>query len=169
MGGRNKEQEKEVLEWIFAILGEPVPKGDYEDILKDGVVLCKLANKMTPGSIKKIQERGTNFQLMENIQRFQAFMKKYGLPESEIFQTADLFERRNIAQVTLSLYALGRITQKHPEWTGPSLGPKMSEENKRTFTEEQLRAHEGELNLQMGYNKGASQAGHGGFGNSRHM
>jgi transgelin len=89
-------------------------------------------------------------------------MKKYGLPESEIFQTADLFERRNIAQVTLSLYALGRITQKHPEWTGPSLGPKMSDENKRTFTEEQLRAHEGELNLQMGYNKGASQAGHGG-------
>lgn len=66
---RNKEQEKEVLEWIFAILGEPVPKGDYEDILKNGVVLCKLANKMVAGSVKKIQERGTNFQLMENVQR----------------------------------------------------------------------------------------------------
>lgn len=89
-------------------------------------------------------------------------MKKYGLPETEIFQTADLFERRNIQQVALSLYALGRITQKHPEWQGPSLGPKMSDENKRSFTEEQLRAHEGELNLQMGYNKGASQSGHGG-------
>lgn len=89
-------------------------------------------------------------------------MKKYGLPESEIFQTADLFERRNIPQVTLSLYALGRITQKHPEWNGPSLGPKMADKNERTFTDEQLRAHEGELNLQMGYNKGASQAGHGG-------
>lgn len=61
-----------------------------------------------------------------------------------------------------SLYALGRYTQKHPEWQGPSLGPKMSDENKRTFTDEQLRAHEGELNLQMGYNKGASQSGHGG-------
>lgn len=58
-----------MLEWIFAILGEPIPKGEYEDILKDGVVLCKLANKMTPGSVKKIQERGTNFQLMENVQR----------------------------------------------------------------------------------------------------
>jgi transgelin len=41
-------------------------------------------------------------------------LKKYGLPEEEIFQTADLFERRNIPQVTLSLYALGRLTQKHP-------------------------------------------------------
>lgn len=45
----------------------------------------------------------------------------------------------------------------------------MAEKNERTFTEEQLRAHEGELNLQMGYNKGASQSGHGGMGNTRHM
>ena len=45
----------------------------------------------------------------------------------------------------------------------------MAEENKREFTEEQLRAHEGVLNLQMGYNKGASQAGVGSFGNTRHM
>lgn len=41
--------------------------------------------------------------------RFQAAVKKYGLPEEEIFQTADLFERRNIPQVTLCLYALGRL------------------------------------------------------------
>lgn len=45
----------------------------------------------------------------------------------------------------------------------------MADENKRMFTEEQLRASEGQLNLQMGFNKGASQAGHGGFGNTRHM
>ena len=41
----------------------------YEDVLRDGVVLCHLINKLAPGSVKKIQERGTNFQLMENIQR----------------------------------------------------------------------------------------------------
>lgn len=58
-------------------------------------------NKLAPGSIKKIQEKGTNFQLMENIQRFQDGMKKYGVPQEEIFQTADLFEKRNIAQVCL--------------------------------------------------------------------
>jgi hypothetical protein len=43
------------------------------------------------------------------IYRFQAALKKYGVPEEEIFQTADLFERRNIPQVTLCLYALGRL------------------------------------------------------------
>lgn len=41
--------------------------------------------------------------------RFQAAIKEYGVPQEEIFQTADLFERRNIPQVTLCLYALGRI------------------------------------------------------------
>lgn len=91
------------------MLGEKVPSGNYEDILKDGIVLCKLINKIVPGSVKKIQERGTNFQLMENVQRFQAAIKKYGLPEEEIFQTADLFERRNIPQVSLCLFSLARL------------------------------------------------------------
>lgn len=45
----------------------------------------------------------------------------------------------------------------------------MAEKNERSFTEDQLRASEGQLNLQMGFNKGASQSGHGGFGNTRHM
>jgi transgelin len=169
MAPRNKEQESEVLNWIFEVLGEKTPAGQYEDILRDGIVLCKLINKIAPGSVKKIQERGTNFQLMENIQRFQAGIKKYGVPEEEIFQTADLFERRNIPQVSLCLFSLGRITQLHPEYTGPRLGPKMADKNERTFTEEQLRANEGQLNLQMGFNKGASQSGQGGFGNTRHM
>ncbi|XP_063994804.1 myophilin [Diachasmimorpha longicaudata] len=169
MAPRNKEQEAEVLTWIEAVLGEKLPKGEYEDLLRDGIVLCNVINKIAPGSVKKIQTKGTNFQLMENVQRFQAAIKAYGVPQEEIFQTADLFERRNIPQVTLCLYALARITQKHPEYAGPRLGPKMADKNERTFTEEQLRAHEGELNLQMGYNKGASQSGHGGFGNTRHM
>ncbi|XP_077283580.1 myophilin [Arctopsyche grandis] len=169
MPARSKEQESEVLGWIYEVLGEPLPNSPYEDVLRDGVVLCKLINKIVPGSVKKIQEKGTNFQLMENVQRFQAAIKKYGVPEEEIFQTADLFERRNIVQVTLCLYSLARITQKHPEYTGPSMGPKMADKNERTFTEDQLRASEGQVNLQMGFNKGASQSGHGGFGNTRHM
>lgn len=58
-------------------------------------------NKLAPGSVKKIQSKGTNFQLMENVQRFQAAAKAYGLPQEEIFQTADLFEKRNVGQVRL--------------------------------------------------------------------
>lgn len=66
---RNKEQEQEVITWIENVLGEKLPNQPYEDLLRDGVVLCNLINKISPGSVKKIQTKGTNFQLMENIQR----------------------------------------------------------------------------------------------------
>lgn len=41
----------------------------------------------------------------------------------------------------------------------PAIGPKESTEQKREFTEEQLQAGKGVIGLQMGSNKGASQAG----------
>lgn len=67
---RNKEQEAEVLQWIEDVTGEKLPSQPYEDVLRDGVILCNLINKIAPGSVKKIQTKGTNFQLMENIQRY---------------------------------------------------------------------------------------------------
>lgn len=32
MPARNAEQEAEILQWIEAVLGEPLPKGDYEEV-----------------------------------------------------------------------------------------------------------------------------------------
>lgn len=90
---------------------------------------------------------------------FQAAVKKYGVADVDVFQTVDLWEKKDIAQVTNSLFALGRATYKHPEWPGPYLGPKPSEENKRDFSEEQLKAGQTIIGLQAGQNKGATQAG----------
>ena len=50
-------------------------------------------------------------------------------------------------------------TYKHPEWRGPWLGPRPSEENRRHFTEEQLKAGETVIGLQAGTNRGANQSG----------
>ncbi|XP_064122194.1 muscle-specific protein 20-like [Macrobrachium nipponense] len=170
MPGRNKELESEVMAWVEAVLGEKLPPGNFEDVFRDGIVLCNLINKIQPGSVKKIQTSGGSFKLMENIQRFQEAVKKYGLPHEEIFQTADLYERRNIPQVVICLYSLGRFTQKHPEYTGPTLGPKMSDENKREWDEDQQRLlRDGQIGLQMGQNKGATQSGMGSMNQSRHM
>jgi len=145
-------------------------EGDFADILKNGVILCRLMNKIAPNSIPKFKEKGPAFLLMENVQSFLAAAKKYGVPDEEVFQTPDLFEARNIRQVTLCLYSLGRTTQKHPDYDGPTIGPKMATENKRNFTEEQILAgRNSQIGLQAGSNKGASQAGHGGMGNTRHM
>ena len=74
MPQRNADQEKEVLQvnhkvhknckthqmcckWVEAVMGEPLPSGDFGEVLKDGVVLCKLMNKLQPGSVKKFKEK----------------------------------------------------------------------------------------------------------------
>ena len=83
------------------------------------------------------------------------------MPDEEIFQTADLFERRNIRQVTLCILALARVTQLHPEYNGPHLGPKMATENQRNFSEEQTRRmRDAQIGLQAGQASMASQVGH---------
>lgn len=65
---RNPEQEKEAQSWIEEILGAKFPPGEaFEDVLKDGTVLCQLINKIKPGSVSKINTSGGQFKMMENI------------------------------------------------------------------------------------------------------
>jgi len=161
--------DAEAQSWIEDVLGEKFPSGvAYDDALKDGVILCKLMNKLQPGAVPKIATSGGGFKLRENVSAFQNAARAYGVPDSELFQTVDLFEKRNIAQVTLAIHALGRYAQKK-NFKGPALGVKMSDKNERQFTEEQLRAGDGMIGLlNEGANKGANQSGQN-FGLSRHI
>ncbi|XP_049529217.1 muscle-specific protein 20 isoform X3 [Dermacentor silvarum] len=165
---RDTELESQILDWIEEVLEQRLPQGPYEEVLRDGVVLCKLMNALNPGSIPKINTTGGQFKKMENIVMFQNAAKEWGVPEIDVFQTVDLWERRNIPQVSQCILALGRACYLHPEYQGPCLGPKPAEENKRHFSEQQLRAGEGIINLQYGTNKGANASGIN-FGNTRHM
>ncbi|KAI1287006.1 Muscle-specific protein 20 [Halotydeus destructor] len=165
---RDPELEAEVIGWIEAVMKEKLPTGPYEDVLRDGVILCKLMNVLLPGSVNKINTTGAQFKMMENVNKFQEGCKKFGVADVDVFQTVDLWEKRNIPQVTQCIMALGRACYMHPEWPGPFLGPKPSEENRRDFSAEQLRAGEAVISLQYGTNKGANQSGQN-FGNARHM
>jgi hypothetical protein len=40
--------------------------------------------------------------------RFQQALKNYGVADVDVFQTVDLWEKKDIAQVTTTLFALGR-------------------------------------------------------------
>uniref|UniRef100_A0A069DQ56 Putative calponin n=1 Tax=Panstrongylus megistus TaxID=65343 RepID=A0A069DQ56_9HEMI len=166
-GKRDPIQEAEAQQWIEAVIGERFPPGvSYELALRDGILLCKLMNNLLPGSIPRINFTGGDYKFMDNINQFQQACIKYGVPDVDLFQTVDLFDLKNIATVTMTIYAIGRTAYKHPEWHGPWLGPRPSEENKRQWTEEQLRAGEGVIGLQAGQNKGATQAGQN-FGATR--
>jgi hypothetical protein len=61
----------QALEWIAAMTGL-TKKADesVNQFLKNGVVLCKLMNRLQPESIKKINESSMAFKQMENIGNF---------------------------------------------------------------------------------------------------
>lgn len=65
---RDPEREKECQGWVETVLGAKFPPSEaFEDVLKDGTVLCQLINKLKPGSVNKINTSGGQFKMMENI------------------------------------------------------------------------------------------------------
>ena len=46
--------------------------------------------------------------MMENINLFQKALREYGLADIDVFQTVDLWEQKDISQITTTLFALGR-------------------------------------------------------------
>ncbi|XP_033636700.1 muscle-specific protein 20-like [Asterias rubens] len=161
------ELESQCRVWIKAVVGEPL--GDnFHEALKDGTMLCKLINVLQPGSVKKINTSKMAFKMMENIGMYLEATDTYGLPKSDSFQTVDLYEAQNMPQVINGIMALGRKAQAKG-FNGPTLGPKESKGEKREFTEEQLKAGQNVIGLQMGTNKGASQAGMTAYGAPREV
>jgi len=164
------EWMKEVLQTrntpsdVVSLLKEINTEKDVHVALKDGIVLCHLANVIRPSSVKKINTGSMAFKQMENIGNFLSFCEGLGCSKTDMFQTVDLYEAANIPQVINGIFALGRRCAK--VYDGPRLGPEESTENKREFTEEQLKAGHGIIGLQAGSNKGASQAGQN-FGKTR--
>jgi len=69
---------------------------------------CRLINAIAPNSVKKIHQKGQAFTVMQNIEAFQKALVAYGVPAEDLFQTVDLWEKRNIPAVTKTIYALSR-------------------------------------------------------------
>lgn len=171
------EKEQEARLWIEDVLGEPInpdvnedePLGPerFHEALKDGIILCKLADRIVgPGKVK-YNKMKVPFKQMENINNFLLACEKLGVAKTDLFQTVDLYENQNMWQVVLCLFALGRKAQAIG-FDGPALGPREANRNVREFSDEQLKAGQGIIGLQMGTNQLASQKGMS-FGNTRHI
>ncbi|KAL5009796.1 hypothetical protein ScPMuIL_012101 [Solemya velum] len=173
------EEARKCMEWIQSVTGEnfPIESGEerhkmmdclYAN-LKTGMLLCKLINELLPYedkldfSKKTFQETNNQaFTMARERERIGIFLNKvmqYGVPESNTFQTDYLYEKTNLVQVCTCIRAVGIEAQSHPEYTGPVVWPKKSEENRREFSEDTLKAGKQVISLQYGTNKGASQAG----------
>jgi hypothetical protein len=152
--------EAEARTWIESVLEENLGPGTLQEELKSGEVLCRLANKIKPGSVGKISAMKMPFKQMENIGNYLSACSALGMPAFESFQTVDLFENKNMLAVVTNLHALGRRAQKVPGYTGPALGVKLADVNKRNFTAEQMaEARAAPTLMGKGSHGGASQAG----------
>lgn len=65
---RDPELETNLERWIEEVIGESLePKGNLQKSLKSGVALCKMINKIWPGTIKTINTKPIGMMEMENI------------------------------------------------------------------------------------------------------
>jgi len=113
--------ESEVREWVLKLIGQELEE-DLFVSLKSGVILCEIANKISPGSIKQICRGKMPFMMMENINLYLRICKeKFGIPSTSSFQTVDLFEAKNMNAVLVNLHTLGRLCSKIPGFDGPSI------------------------------------------------
>lgn len=159
----------ECMAWInqrVQSIGDPAvnTSGSMDNVyemLGDGSVLCRLMESL--GCTLKWKKSGLAFKKMENIGKFLTAAESYGVSTAELFQTVDLYEKQNLNQVICAIGALGR---KANSKGGSGFGPKESERQSREWTDEQLKAGQNVIGLQMGSNKGASQAGQS-FGKQR--
>jgi len=165
----------QAMDWISAVLGDDSifdyqsdnVKVHLQEKLKDGTILCQLINKLQPGSVKKINKGKMPFVKMENIGQFLDGCYAYGVKKEDMFQTADLYEGQNMVQVVNGIAAVSRRACTRG-YEGPTFGPRESTSQPRSFTKEQLDAGKNVIGLQMGSNKGASQAGQN-FGKTRQI
>lgn len=131
-------EKSELMQWISTIVGEPLGTGDFGDILRDGVVLCKLMNRIKPGSCKYTVSRQP-FMQMENINSFLDAAREIGVPGHDLFQSIDLFERKNLKQVEICLYAVSRHAQRSQLFGGPFVGPRLADQRRCEPVDEQVK------------------------------
>ncbi|XP_074836718.1 transgelin-2 [Carettochelys insculpta] len=174
------ELEQILTQWILAQCGSGVQAPEpgrekFQEWLKDGIVLCKLINSLYPKGqepVTKIQASNMAFKQMEQIAQFLQAAERYGIVPTDIFQTVDLWEGKNMACVQRTLMNLGglAVTREDGLFVGdPNWFPKKSRENRREFSEDKLKEGQNVIGLQMGTNRGASQAGMTGYGMPRQI
>ena len=125
----NEGEGELLLSWIKQVCGANVPingtRENFQKQLMDGTLLCKLALKLEPNSIKGVNEKAAStFQQMANIELFLEFCRKQGVINQELFRAVDLVEARDLYSVCMTLNSLGRILAKkgksHPKHVSAS-------------------------------------------------
>ncbi|XP_016110517.1 rho guanine nucleotide exchange factor 7-like isoform X2 [Sinocyclocheilus grahami] len=84
------------------------PDGFLQSSLKDGVVLCRLLERLRPGTTDKLyQDPKNDSECLSNITEF---LKGCAVFRVEPFEAGDLFQGHNFSRVLTTLVALNKVT-----------------------------------------------------------
>jgi len=103
-------KESKARAWLESILEEgKFQEDNLQDALKSGERLCKALNKVYPNSVRNINASKTAFKQIENIGNYVKAWKNLGLNKSLAFDTADLYEGRNMTLVVDNIHELATV------------------------------------------------------------
>ncbi|KAL6938220.1 hypothetical protein ACO0RG_004764 [Hanseniaspora osmophila] len=166
-----QENINEIQNWIFNDILHKVPESqdqDLIDLLKDGCVLCELANVLSAGSdsvdgseapLIKYKKSAMPFVQMEQISLFLQFAQQYGVPQDELFSTVDLYENKDPAQVYQTLKSLSRYANAKNPANFPVLGPQLAQKRQAPLKPKKPShlTNASWSTMEFGYMKGANQ------------
>jgi len=181
------EEALEVLLWMEEVndmqfkppLSGVTTAEQVSELLKDGVQLCMLMNRLNSTNSSVIsfnRDARKPFPMMENISKFLDACKAYGVSEISCFQTVDLYENKHPYKVIECLRSLAAVAQSKQILIGgcpksinfPPWVVKMAHNRPRKeFTKKILS--EAVIPLQYGTNKCASQKGMTPYGLARQI
>lgn len=89
----------ECKSWVESILGIKLTSNDMHEALGNGVILCKLANSVWPGSVKSIkvtEDELFAWKSRENIGFFLDACVRNGSKPEQLFSIEDLYKQANM-------------------------------------------------------------------------
>ncbi|KAJ3293316.1 hypothetical protein HK104_004582 [Borealophlyctis nickersoniae] len=103
------ENRQAAIDFIESTLGQRLPYESLHKSLRDGIILCKLLNKLRPDTIPRINAKPLPFLQMENINNFLHAARNLGISDAELFQTVDLYEGKGMQQVVITILTIARL------------------------------------------------------------
>ncbi|XP_037263690.1 rho guanine nucleotide exchange factor 6 isoform X2 [Falco rusticolus] len=111
--------EEQIVTWLISlgVLNSPKkivddPEEFLQTSLKDGTVLCKLINRLVPGSAEKYCLEPKNE--ADCISNIQEFLKGCALLKVEVFDPHDLYTGEQFSKVLSTLTAVNKATEDQP-------------------------------------------------------
>jgi len=110
----DKPREQKAKQWLEEVLGEKFEEETLQEALKFGVRLCNALNKVYPQSVPKVATSGPVFVQRENIGNYVKACARLGFNKSNLFETTDLYDGKNLTKVVENVYELAHFGSRKP-------------------------------------------------------